>query len=174
MLPEVGEAPTRPCSGELNVRWVVSNGAPPVRGWKELGRDGAAVLYEDPTPGPLARIDGTDQVNSGRMTDNEIEVHAALKKPGRLMVAETWAPGWRAELNDEASRLGDPRWEFLGVDLPEGESKVRFVYAPSSWKLGRWISGFGIVVLAGLLILELRRRRTPPIRPSGSLSSASP
>jgi hypothetical protein len=95
---------------------------------------------------------------------------------GLLIVAENWMPGWQiAALNASAENpapvFGLPPFSvqradltFLGVPLPPGEHHFELVYRPRSVRLGLWISGLTLALLAAvggtvLVVDRLWRRK---------------
>jgi hypothetical protein len=174
MLPEVGGPADPALLRRLNVRWVVAGPEPPVPGWKSIAQDQGRHLYEDPAPGPAAFLEGSEgSVTMTRPTANSIAVEARCSRPGRLVVSEAWAPGWQAQLEGRAIAVRTAAGELLEVDLPAGDSRVTFLYAPRAWKVGGWISGAALAVLGGLLLAEFWRRRSRVQAPPSAAAQVS-
>lgn len=142
----------------LNIRWIVTGAACPAPGWVEVARQHGDVLYRDPFPQPHAFLeDSHGLVVFRRPTASSMTVQASLTNPGRLVVSEAWIRGWTAERNGLPIPVASAPGGLLAVDLPDGESRLTFVYAPASWKAGRIVTGLGLLALAGLLVPTLRR-----------------
>jgi uncharacterized membrane protein YfhO len=86
-----------------------------------------------------------------------------LDRPGYLVLADTYYPGWRVAVNGEEQPILRANHAFRAVALPEGESHVAFRYDPLSFRFGLWISG---AVWLGAVIawcaLRLRGFRSGP------------
>jgi uncharacterized membrane protein YfhO len=95
-----------------------------------------------------------------------------------LVLADTWMPGWSAELDGRPAELRPANLAFRAVAVPAGEHRVRFTYASAAWTTG---SRIGAVACAAWLVLAgatlSRRGRSsgaaarstaPPARAAGS------
>lgn len=144
---------------DLNVRWIVG-GAPDAHpAWKRRGEFQGSVLYEDPGARPLAFVPGRGSVAEfRRVGPDRVDAVAHLEAPGVLALSEAWVPGWTAERDGEPIPVSRYREALVQVELPAGESKVVFRYAPRSRRIGAALSGVG--VLAVLLATALGTRRT--------------
>ena len=91
-------------------------------------------------------------------TPNEVILTAAVSEPSWLVLADSYAPGWKAYLRPSGASEKDERetkvhlvnGNFRGVLLEAGEWSVRFRYSPDSFKLGGLVS-----FLAGVTLLFL-------------------
>jgi O-antigen/teichoic acid export membrane protein len=99
-------------------------------------------------------------------TPNQVYLAAQLDRPGWLLLADTYFPGWRAyaaPINDQLprSQIPNPKSEieltlhradgnFRAVYLQPGRWQVRFRYSPRSFQLGAYGS---FLALAGLIFL---------------------
>ncbi|HSR53505.1 MAG TPA: YfhO family protein [Acidobacteriota bacterium] len=141
------------------------------------------VLTDDPeealkrTQGPAffgaAVIENADssmrESASGQVrwiTDNpdEIVLDVSMQGPGWLILHDAWEEGWRVEVDGRPDRIYRADYLFRGVHLPEGRSRVRFVYRPWAFTWGVVLSLVGLLGLGLLvfpprpLIRALRRR----------------
>lgn len=89
---------------------------------------------------------------------------------GYLVIADTLADGWTAELDGEPVQLLSADHAFKAVAVPEGTHDVRLRYRPRSLLYGTWIStataslllgvaGWGAV---GRLSIRSKARGRPP------------
>jgi len=79
----------------------------------------------------------------------DVEVHRAAL----LVIAETWHPGWRAEVNGKAAQVWQVNYLQQGLWLEPGAHHVELRFAPEDIHWGAAISAgsFGIIAFAALL-----------------------
>ena len=111
----------------LNVKYyLVPHGSRPPPGLEdyELVYAGEVDVFRNPHVRPRAFVEGGGSAEILSYRPNEVIVRAT--GPGKLVLADTWYPGWRA---------GEFRIELVdgllrGVQLPAGSHTVRFSYRP--------------------------------------------
>jgi ADP-ribose pyrophosphatase YjhB (NUDIX family) len=99
-----------------------------------------------------------------RDEDELIEIEATADAPGLLVLADSFYPGWRADVDGVEADIVAANHLFRGVALPPGTHRVRFVYRPASVAIGAAASLVGLLVLAGLLVFSWRGRECAPAR----------
>ncbi len=80
-----------------------------------------------------------------------------------LVVAEAWAPGWRARLGD-GTAVAPVRvaGAAIGIPIPAGERSAVLYYRPDGWIQGQRLFGAGcVLLLLGLILPRLRRPALP-------------
>ena len=82
----------------------------------------------------------------------EYRIDANMQRAGWLVASLPAWKGWRAYVDDRRVKTQFANHAFLGVHVPEGRHRVRLVYLPESFVIGRWIS------IAALVICVLMRR----------------
>jgi hypothetical protein len=96
-------------------------------------------------------------------THTEIRIRAETSRAGALVLADTWYPGWKAEVDGQDTPVFPVDGAFRGIWLEAGAHEVLFRYIPRSLETGLYISAAAavIVVFAGavLLVQRLRMRR---------------
>ncbi len=144
--------------------WIVHRTAPappPEKLLSMLARpsfDPLALAYVDGDPGFVAAPDAPARAEPVRfIEDGEhvVEVETTATAPGLLVLADTFAPGWRATVDGVATPIVATNHLFRGVAVAAGTHRVRFSYGPVTIPAGQGLSLVGLVVLAGLA----RRRR---------------
>ncbi|MFQ6058300.1 MAG: oligosaccharide flippase family protein [Anaerolineae bacterium] len=118
----------------------------------------AVLLEEEPDMG-AAMWDGssTDLTFSHRAsvityTPNEVVIEVTTPRPGWLVLADSYFPGWRAYVRtgdgqEHETKIYKANYNFRAVPLPAGEHTVRFKYSPMSFKVGLYTSFLAAVVL---------------------------
>jgi len=82
-------------------------------------------------------------------THQVMEVIAA--QPSRLIVRDTWYPGWQVTVNGEQKKMEKADRLFRSVEVPAGQSRVEWHYRPASVWLGLTVSVMALVVLTGMV-----------------------
>lgn len=94
-----------------------------------------------------------------RPSPNRRRVRLRADGPGLLVLAEGWAPGWRARVRGEA---GAPvlraNVAFQAVRVPAGEVTVDLVYAPASVQAGIFALLIGVALLVAIATATAPRR----------------
>lgn len=154
---------------------------PPGWEWVDVPRpqsDQVAVLER--IDGPVSTQEGTVSATVGASARSveSSDVHESLRvssaSGGSVVFARLAWPGYTATLNGEPLQtkgLGDT---FLYVDLPAGttDAELELTFRPPGFRLGLAAMGVGIVVLLGLIVVDVRRRRSADPRPAAARTSA--
>jgi hypothetical protein len=78
-----------------------------------------------------------------------------------LLVSERFHHGWTATVDGRPAELLRANGEFLGCRVPADEHVVEFTFRPASLRYGKWLTGFGLVLL---VVYCFRRGRLAPRR----------
>ncbi len=141
--------------------------------------DPLVLSYVEGEPGFVAAASAPARGGPARVTRDEetvIEVEAELAAPGLLVLADSYAAGWRAQVDGAPASVRAANFLFRGVPVPAGRHRVRFEYRPRSVTAGAAASLGGGALLAGLALFARRRNRARAERggrSSGGLSGRS-
>lgn len=103
--------------------------------------------------GDLERAASAQPGHAARITRDEatrVEVEAELAAPGLVVLADAYAPGWRAELDGEPAPILATNHLFRGVRAPAGSHRIRFDYEPPGLRAGAVASAGGVALLLAL------------------------
>jgi uncharacterized membrane protein YfhO len=109
-------------------------------------------LEQTPTlaPFPANAPAGTD---IEQYTPNRVVAWVSAPHAGILLLADTWYPGWKARVDGHPAPLYRADRVLRATEVPAGEHRVEFYYAPLSLRIGAAISlGTLAVLLLGLAI----------------------
>jgi hypothetical protein len=97
---------------------------------------------------------------------DRVRVRVRLSRPGFLVVADAWDPGWRAGVDGASVPVLRANVAFRAIALPAGEHDVEMVYRPRSAAAGLLVSvGTIVLAAAGALLLRDPSRRPRSARP---------
>jgi O-antigen/teichoic acid export membrane protein len=128
----------------------------------------SVILEQEPAGGVLQEEGaGWAPANVTAYGFNEVTIEANLPRPGYLVLADNWFPGWRAYdtqpgLSEQEIPLYRADGTFRAVALGSGQHTIRFKYTPLSFKLGLFVSFMAGVVLLLVLSYWLWRRYYRP------------
>jgi hypothetical protein len=91
----------------------------------------------------------------------------------RVVVRETWDPGWKALLDGEHVTILPKPGPFLSVDVPAGRHELVLKYDPSEVRIGLAISVISVFGLI-LVLTGIRLFWIPGITTRGGLDGAEP
>ena len=122
--------------------------------------DGTVVLEGWAGARSLGAPSGRDSVSWEEDAPARVRMRVDSADGGVLVLLDTFAEGWRAEVDGIPARIYPADLAFRGVVLEPGRHEVTFRYGPRSLPLGLGLSGIGLVVAAwGAL------RRRPGVAP---------
>ena len=114
---------------------VLLHDAPPDAGRPRTSpADGSA-------PGGAWRADIT------RETSREIAIEADAPQDGFLLLADTFYPGWTADVDGQAAPIYRANLYVRGIPLPRGRHQVRLAYDPPGFRRGLAITLVAISML---------------------------
>jgi len=136
----------------------------PLNGDREVFRGQSGVkVFERPSALPRARLETTsEQCPPGTVVWREIApaqltLEASANCRSLLVVADTYFPGWVAEVDGRKTEITQVHRALRGIMIENGTHQVRMVYRPWTVWCGALLTLLGIV---GALIL--RRRDSLP------------
>jgi uncharacterized membrane protein YfhO len=91
-----------------------------------------------------------------------VEVEVDCPAPGYLVLADAWAPGWRAAVDGAPALIERANLAVRAVRVPGGAHTVTFLYQPRWRVAGPALSLCGILLAAVLIlaaVLPWRRHR---------------
>jgi hypothetical protein len=165
-----------PWVDRLGVRWVVGapRERPPVVGWRRVydGDDGR--IWERPGARPIVRWED-DGASPGpvvlRAEPGRWRLAWRSRRPARLVVAETWDAGWRAEAAGATVAVRPWRGVLMMVDLPAGSGVVTLAYLPRWLPAGSAVSAAAVLAIVATAWRRRHRRRTGPAATSAQIKS---
>ncbi len=89
-----------------------------------------------------------------------VVVRVETDRPGFLILADSWYPGWATSIDDEATPMYRADYVFRAVAVPSGKHTVVFEYRPASFFWGAIISVMSAAFGAGLLFWQGGRTRS--------------
>ncbi|MBI3911858.1 MAG: hypothetical protein HY320_13125 [Armatimonadetes bacterium] len=100
---------------------------------------------------------GGEVLSDERPSPNRRRLRVRAAGLGLLILAEGWAPGWRARLRlaDGQARTAPvlrANVAFQAVAVPAGETTVELTYAPASFRAGLFLAGLAVAALAAGLL----------------------
>jgi len=132
------------------VRWAPPVGAPAPAAGSGPRLAGAPG---PPAAGPIARAGAAGggpapgELTVMRREPGRWEIGWHRDGPGLLVVAESWAPGWRALVDGQPRPVEAAAGALLGVRLGPGAGRAELRYRPPGLLAGAWISAAALLVL---------------------------
>jgi hypothetical protein len=87
-----------------------------------------------------------------------VELLASLDRPGFVILADTYYPGWRLTIDGKTAPILRANRLMRGAAVPSGQHTLIYTYEPESFRIGAIISGAGLIVLFALA-WSFRRKR---------------
>ena len=87
---------------------------------------------------------------------------------GYLLLADAFAPGWRASIDGQATPIFPANVAMRAVQVPEGAHEIRFDYTPLTLRVGVPVSTLGFVLLLAWLFQVWRWNRAAAKRRDGA------
>ncbi|WP_026842157.1 YfhO family protein [Citrifermentans bremense] len=133
----------------------------------------AVVESEPPIPlaPPTAQITTTPgQVRVLRYEGERIDLDASVAMNSLLVMGEKYYRGWRATVDGKVAEIYPVDHVLRGIYLTPGMHKVKMVFDPTPFKVGKYLTLFSFAVFAAFLGREVVLRRRQPVGAKGAES----
>lgn len=124
----------------------------------DAGTTAVVEKYE----GKLSGIGGSAEITE--YSPNRVAVSSAATVSAMLVLSDAYYPGWEVTVDGKPSRIYRANYAFRAVELPAGNHTVVFRYNPISWRIGVAVTGIGLALMWGLVIMLRRGRITGKMR----------
>jgi hypothetical protein len=126
------------------------------------------ILSDPPLQNPAeGQKTGSEEAAILRQGPDRVIIEVKTARPGYLVLADTYYPGWRAAVDGAPARILPANHAFRAVEIDAGEHTVVFEYAPLSFRLGAWITTGAILLLAAALLFAMLGKRSQPVQHRG-------
>lgn len=127
---------------------VVGASPPPAGDFPRIERvSGVWIAWLAPEPWASAGPAAVATVRDRQPGRARIEFESAA--PARLVVRESWVPGWTATIDGAPAAVQSHDGTFLALDVPSGKHIIEIAYLPPEWISSLFIS---IAGLAGVIL----------------------
>jgi hypothetical protein len=82
-------------------------------------------------------------------SNNRLHLKVRIIKNTLLVLSDTYYPGWRALVNGKETKIYRANYNFRAILLEAGESEIKFIYDPMSFKIGALVS---LITLIGVIV----------------------
>lgn len=114
------------------------------------------AVIEAPAQGQPCKKGVTASIDLLTEQSDQVSLRVTSGEAGWLVLADTWYPGWIAEVDGIEQPIMRANWNFRAVSVAPGEHVVVFKFAPVSIRIGLWLSAIGILILAVALATKRR------------------
>ena len=126
-------------------------------------RAGALVETDQPESlrGYLSRwpVEPTESVSVVSHQPHRVELSAALNRPGLVILADTFYPGWRLTIDGAPAPIFRTNRLMRGAAVKAGKHTLVYTFEPMSFRIGALISIAGAVAFLALVLFRGRHRR---------------
>jgi hypothetical protein len=153
LLEDLAPSPSRPASNrrEFNLRAIA---------FVETDQPRSLAGYASRTlPGPAESVAVT------RHEPRRVELLANLERPGLVVLADTYSPGWHLTIDGEPAPIYRTNRLMRGAAVRAGRHTLVYTYDPASFRIGAAASIGGLIAAAALVPWSLSSRR-PAVGPS--------
>ncbi len=130
--------------------------------WKRVKETEAVAILENEYWQPMVALisEGIGKVEVEEKTANRVKIAYESSGKGKVIVRQSWDPGWRARVNGEESRVEPYDGLWQQVEIEEGKGEIGLYYLPDSFVWGRSITGLSLLIwLGGLFKIYLKKKQ---------------
>jgi hypothetical protein len=126
----------------------------------DMGSGGNTVVLEDAS---LPTQPAPGKIISYERQQNQLRIEAVAGGDGVLVINDSYWPGWKATIDGREVPVWRADYLVRAVPWPAGRHVLEMRYQPGEVNTGLVLSGAGLVVLLGMLIVERRKPYLPRI-----------
>lgn len=141
-----------PMLDALAVRYVASLRPLLVEQFKRVGTFNDVYVYENRSAQPRCLWKGETirPVSLTEKSPQRLSLRAVPPQPGVIILSDTAFPGWRASVNGVPRRITSQGVRRV-VEVERARNETEFVYFPTAFRLGLFLSGIAVSVVIVLV-----------------------
>lgn len=116
----------------------------------DFGEQAWIYMRGETTPRETENPPGSVDVERSRL--GEFEARTSMAADGWVVLSESAWKGWRAYVDGKPTKVYRANHTLLGIYVPKGEHRLRVVYWPHSFVVGRAISLITLVGIAAVFV----------------------
>jgi len=127
----------------------------------ESNFDGSKIVYLSPEERQFVTVAGQAQVRviGSKFSTQGVQADVESDRPSLVVVAQTFYPAWRAEVDGQFAPLLRANHAFQALQVPQGRHHIQLVYQDRAFEIGAVISIIAwIVCVPACLITRVSRR----------------
>lgn len=130
--------------------------------WKNVYEYGSIIVLENKKFKP--RIEIKNSTNQGSIDSvfysaNKITFKVNSPKTDSVVILrDTWYSGWKAFVNDQEVNIDKYLNIYRQINVPKGESNIKFIYQPKSFYYGLYVSAFSLAIWL-IFIIKFRNKK---------------
>jgi len=114
------------------------------------------VAYVEKTDFQFAKPGESAYAKIVKYSDARLELEANATGNNFLFFSTNYvAPGWKALVDGKETKIYKTNHTFMGIVVPEGKHKVEFIYYPSSFAMGKYVSLILNILLFAAIIITV-------------------
>jgi len=118
------------------------------------------VAFTDKVDFKFDKPDSTAYSKITNYSDEKLEMDVNATGNNFLVFATTYMPvGWKAYVDNKEAPIIKTNHTFMGIIVPQGKHKIKFVYAPVNFFIGKYISfALNVLLIGGLIIVLIKKK----------------
>lgn len=130
----------------------------------ELVHEGDVFIYANLSALPRVEFhdehvtDAQSSVTWLRDSPNSVELRISSLRGGTVILRDTNYPGWRAMVDERQEEIHSVESVFRSVTVPPGQVALSFDFAPSSLRIGMYISMLCLAACTAFAVITLATR----------------
>ncbi len=143
----------------LGIKYILANkneiDSSLLKNYYASGREGEVVVYAN--PGLASRLFFEKPQDTNLVVEdyrsNQVRLHTVAPRSEKLIFADTNYPGWQALVDGKVVAISSYGSVFKSITVPSGEHEVKFVFWPTTIKVGLLLTSVGLVIYILLVIV---------------------
>lgn len=121
----------------------------------------AKVICHAEDAGEIRSLLGKEEVVCDTAEADGRKVYAWLSttENGFAVLSVPYDEGWSATVNGQPARIYEVNGGLSGIAVPAGGAEIQMTFTPKGLKKGIVVSGIGVLLVLGIIVLDRRRKK---------------
>ena len=106
----------------------------------------------------LSGLDPQAEVRIMPTNSDTMKFQVQTGKPGLLVIASSFYPGWTARINGQPAHIYRTNWLTMGVLVPPGKNEIVLDFVTPGFRLGLVVTTLSLAILLAGVVIGKRHR----------------